>query len=47
MEKSNKLRIGILLTVLGSVGLSACNDSDDSNWVSVPTNPKAELTDCM
>jgi len=47
MEKFNQLRIAILLTVIGSVGLSACNDSDDSTQVNKPTNPGTELTDCM
>ena len=47
MQRLNKLRIGIILTILGSVGLSACNDGDNTDWVGAPTNPEADLTDCM
>ncbi|WP_445403579.1 hypothetical protein [Acinetobacter vivianii] len=46
MEKFTKLRIGIWLIVLGSMGLTACNDNGNSNYVSSQPS-KTELTDCM
>ncbi|KYQ83996.1 hypothetical protein AWW72_11385 [Acinetobacter sp. NRRL B-65365] len=47
MEKRNKVKTAIFLTVMGSAGLTACNDDDHSSSASNPPPPVTELTDCM
>ncbi|MGN5764980.1 hypothetical protein ACNQO6_11605 [Acinetobacter calcoaceticus] len=47
MQRSKKINVGVLLVVLGSVSLSACNESDDTNRVSTPSDTDSVLTDCM
>ncbi len=47
MDKKFKINI-ILLALLGSLGLSACNDSNsDSEQTNTQPDPSVELTDCM
>ncbi|RLZ07216.1 hypothetical protein EAH57_13410 [Acinetobacter sp. 2JN-4] len=47
MEKFSQLKIGILLTVIGSVGLSACNSDGSDNIKTGSNQAQSELTDCM
>ena len=46
MEKLSQLKSGILLAVISSIGLTACNDGSDSA-ATVIEQTKAPLTDCM
>lgn len=46
MNKTFKMHV-VLLSVMTSIGLTACNDSDNSTAVISPPEQPSELTDCM
>lgn len=48
MNKTKKTRLGFtLLMLVSALSMTACNDSDDTELNSNPSNPDSSLTDCM
>jgi len=48
MNKTKKTRLGFtLLMLVSALSMTACNDSDDNELSSNPSNPDSSLTDCM